>query len=229
MIDLADFYAHFNAPISAIDCGERCAPYNEGGQPFCCDTRHAVPTAYQAEWEYLRAHTDLWHAWQPADQAEWHSLNQQTPIGQVLIECQGAAYCQRGYRSITCRAFPFFPYFTRPGEFIGLSYYWTYEDRCWVINHLDVVTPDYRQEFIAAYEDLFAHLPSEIANFKHHSMIMRRIFGRQHRAIPLLHRNGAGYKITPRNGRLRRVSDKSSFPKYGPYKIAAKIPFPDEL
>ena len=55
------------APIAALDCGERCTPYNEGGVPFCCDTRHTIPSAYQAEWEHLQVSSDLWHAYEPPD------------------------------------------------------------------------------------------------------------------------------------------------------------------
>lgn len=225
--DYAKFYAGFQAPIAALDCGDRCAPYNERGVPFCCDTRHAVPTAYLAEWEYLLANTDLWHLWSDEAHPDAASLQEQTPGGQVLIACQGHQFCQREFRSLTCRAFPFFPYIDRRGAFIGLSYYWEYEDRCWVISNLQVVSDPYRGQFIAAYEALFAAHPAERENFRHHSTVMRRVFGRRKRAIPLLHRNGGAYKITPRNGRLRRVA-LEKLPKFGVYKIAAEMPFPDE-
>lgn len=226
--DFAAIYGRFQAPIAALNCGEKCAPYNEHGVPFCCDTQHAVPTAYQAEWSYLKGNTDLWHLWHPDDPDESQKLQAQTPSGQVLIACQGYVRCQRGFRSITCRSFPFFPYIDRKGAFIGLSYYWEYEDRCWVISNLRIVSKQYREEFIAAYEELFRRMPDEMDNFQYHSAMMRRIFGRRKRAVPLLHRNGHAYKITPRNGRMRRVSiDK--LPKFGPYKIAAQLPFPEEV
>ena len=226
--EFAGYYAGFDAPIAALDCGDFCAPHNEGGAPFCCDTRHAVPTAYQNEWVYLQDNTDLWHLWQPEDPAEIERLQEQAPDGQVLIECLGARYCQRNFRSITCRSFPFFPYLTRQGELLGLSYYWQYEDRCWVISNLKRVSPDYISQFVAFYETLFERSPQERENFRYHSGIMRRVFGRRHRAIPLLHRNGGCYKVTPRNGRLRRISAET-LPAFGPYKIAAELPFPDEL
>ena len=56
---------------------------------------------------------------------------------------------------------------------------------------------------------------------------MRRHFSRKKRAIPLLHRHGKYYKITPRNGRMRRISPES-FPKFGLYRIADRMPFADE-
>ena len=221
-------YARFQAPIAALNCGDKCAPHNERGVPFCCDTRHAVPAAYSAEWEYLQENTDLWQLWSAEDPAETERLRNQVPNGQVLIACLGHSFCQRNFRSLTCRSFPFFPYLTREREFVGLSYYWEYEDRCWVISNLQVVSREYRAEFIAAYDKLFEMLPEERENYHHHSTVMRRIFGRRQRAIPLLHRNGHAYKITPRNGRMRRVS-MTRLPKFGPYKIAADLPFPDEV
>lgn len=227
-IDFSGLYAAFHAPLAAVNCGDRCAPHNEGGAPFCCDTRHAVPTAYLAEWEYLQAHTDLWHPWEAVDLSETERLRSQTPDGQVLIECLGHMACQRGFRALVCRAFPFFPYLTRQGDFVGLSYYWEYEERCWVISNLQVVSLEYRAEFICAYEYIFKCMPEERKNFHYFSTMMRRIFGRRKRAIPLLHRNGGCYKVTPRNGRMRRVAAEL-MPKFGPYQVAAGLPFPDEI
>ena len=221
-------YADFQSPINALNCGEKCAPYNEYGVPFCCDTRHAVPTAYQSEWSYLVENTDLWHLWQGETTTETHRLQQDTPPGQVLIECLGHSRCQRAYRSLTCRAFPFFPYFTSQASFIGLSYYWEYEDRCWVISNLQAVSPIYRDEFIWAYEKVFERYPDEHQTFYSHSAEMRRVFQAHRRAIPLLHRNGGVYKVTPHNERLRRTSP-DQLPIFGPYKLAAILPFPDEL
>ncbi|MEW5868675.1 MAG: hypothetical protein AB1894_05315 [Chloroflexota bacterium] len=227
-VDYANLYESFQSPITALDCGDRCAPYNENNAPFCCDTRHAVPTAYDREWAYLRAHTDLWHIWEADQEAETQALRSQTPAGQVLIACQGHRLCQRGFRAITCRAFPFFPYLTREGEFVGLSYYWEYEQRCWVISHLEAVTATYLAQFVSVYERLFEDMPEERENFRYHSTMMRRVFGRRKRAIPLLHRNGNFYKVTPRNGRMRRMAVELA-PKFGVYQIAAELPFPDEL
>jgi uncharacterized protein with von Willebrand factor type A (vWA) domain len=89
------------------------------------------------------------------------------------------------------------------------------------------VTAEYIAQFIAAFEELFATYPDEVENFRQQSIRMRRVFGRRRRAIPLLHRNGHAYKVTPRNGRLRRV-EPSTFPLYGPYLVAAQLPFPGE-
>jgi hypothetical protein len=170
----------------------------------------------------------MWQRWEADDPADTAILEAEAPAGMLLVACQGAAACQRHGRSFTCRAFPFYPYISRAGEFLGMSYYWQYEDRCWVISNLRRVTPEYRAEFIAAFERLFELYPAEKETFRYHSSSMRRVFGRKKRAIPLLHRNGGCYKVTPRNGRLRKV-DAASLPLFGPYLLAARLPFPDEI
>jgi hypothetical protein len=224
----ANLYAHFDAPISALNCGDRCAPHNERGVPFCCDTRHAVPTVYTEEWLYLQENTDLWHPWEPDDPREKDRLLLETPEGMRLVECLGHAHCQRGFRALTCRAFPFYPYLTSEREFTGMSYYWEYEDRCWVISNLQVVSAEYREAFMATFDELFKQMPEERASYAHHASQMRRHFARRKRAIPLLHRDGGCYKINPRTEHLRKVQPES-LPKFGPYKIAALMPFPDEM
>jgi hypothetical protein len=226
--DFADLYAKFHQPITSLDCGIKCAPYNQHGVPFCCDTRHAIPSAYRQEWEYLNEQTDLWHLWQSHQKKENDRLQAKTPASQVLVECMGYLHCQRQFRTLTCRSFPFFPYITKHGDFIGLSYYWEYEDRCWVISHLDQVSIMYLNEFICAYEMLFQAYQGEKETFRYHSSVMRRVFSRRKRSIPLLHRNGGAYKITPANGRMRKISP-SSFQKYGPYQVAARLIFRDEF
>jgi hypothetical protein len=226
-ISFSEWYARFKSPMTALDCGEKCAPYNENSEPFCCDTHNAVPTAFQEEWQYLQANTELWHAWQADDPSLTARLQAQTPPGQVLIACLGASLCQRNYRALTCRAFPFFPYISSGGNFIGLSYYWDYEDRCWVISNLDKVSLQYRADFVAVYDELFENKPQEKETYNHFSAMMRRTFASRRRAIPLLHRNGSTYKLSPSKETMRRVR-KESLPKYGPYQISDQLPFPGE-
>jgi hypothetical protein len=226
--DIAQLYARFESPIAALNCGDRCAPHNERGVPFCCDLTHAIPAAYQAEWAFLQEKTDLWRLWKGEDKDMAVEIQDQTPEGQVLIACRGHALCQRGFRSISCRSFPFFPYIDSRDEFIGLSYYWEYEDRCWVISNLSVVSFQYCSEFIAAYEALFEWFPEEKDTYQRHAERMRETFARRRRRLPLLHRDGYTAKISPQSERMQRVPIES-LPKFGPYRIAAGLPFPDEL
>jgi hypothetical protein len=159
--DFLTLYAHFQSPVTAIDCGQHCAPYNELGVPFCCDRRHTIPSAYLTEWDYLRTSTDLWHRWVGRDREETVQFQSLLPDGQVIIACQGHKLCNRQFRSLVCRAFPFFPYITVQGQFIGLTYFWEYEDRCWVINNLQSVLSKFVSEFIDTFDEILCILPQE--------------------------------------------------------------------
>jgi hypothetical protein len=223
-----DLYRSFRAPITELDCGMKCSPYNENNVPFCCDPSHAIPTALPGEWEYLQASTDQWSRLPLSGSPITEELSSQVPDGQTLITCSGHVHCKREFRSLTCRSFPFFPYIDSTGKFIGLTVYWEYEDRCWVISNLKAVTSDYRAEFISAYDDLFQHLPAEYENFRGFSALMRRTFIQRRRTIRLLHRDGKAYYVNPNTGRYRSVQI-DQFPKYGVYKLVLTIPFPDEL
>jgi len=227
-LDFLTIYTRFQSPVTTQNCSEHCAPYNELGIPFCCDSRHTISTAYLAEWDYLRTNSDLWRQWEGRNQEDTMYLRSQTPDGHVLIACLGYKLCNRQFRSFVCRAFPFFPYVTIRGQFIGLTYYWEYEDRCWVINNLQLISSKFVAEFIAAFDEIFKYIPQEKENYRYHSSRMRRSFSIRHRAIPLLHRDGHVYEVTPRNGNLQQVS-VTNLPRFGPYKIADEMPFPDEM
>jgi hypothetical protein len=201
-IDYSSLYAAFDAPISPLDCGLHCAPHNRYHAPFCCDTHHAVPVVYEDEWAYLQANTDLWHPWQGRSPAETHRVQDETPAGMLLVECLGYQRCQRSFRSLSCRAFPFFPYITRDDRFIGMTYYWQYEKQCWVLSNLHTVTLQFQAEFFAAFDQLFTNLPAEWDSYREQAANMRRVFSRWKRSIPLLHRDGQWCTINPHTGQL---------------------------
>jgi hypothetical protein len=212
-----EILADFEAPIAAFDCGQYCSPHNHG-EPFCCSTQHAVPVVFVEEWQHLRAQSDLWHLFKPRNRHD-RNLRDELTSASRLVECKGFRRCERENRSLSCRAFPFFPYVTREGDFVGLAYYWYFEDRCWVINNLQIVTREYVDQFVATYEDLFRRMPDEKEHFRNYSATMRRVFSRWRRSIPLVHRNGGYYAISSRSGRLRRATP-DAFGRRGPYAQA---------
>lgn len=220
-LDIRRLYDGFNRPVTAFDCGQKCAPYNASGKPFCCDICHAVPVGYRQEWDYIRAQTDLWHEWQgtecitdPTDPAE---LREQTPEHMILLACKGPAACQRSFRAVSCRQFPFFPYITSDYRFIGLAYEWSFEPVCWVISHLASVSAEYRQEFVQTYDYLLANWQDELESYAITSEDMRSAFAAQKRRIPILHRNGGYYLLSPGSERLRKA-DPAQFRRFGPYQ-----------
>jgi hypothetical protein len=215
-------YSGFNSPIAEFDCGKKCAPHNPSGKPFCCDICHAVPAAYKSEWNFLKANTDLWHAWHEGEckdttSEEVAQLRADTPKNMILLACLGPSQCRRDFRAVSCRQFPFFPYVTSEYRFIGLAYEWEFEAKCWVISNLSCVTPKYREEFVHTYDQLFALFQEEFEHYVYHSELMRAEFISRKKRFPLLHRNGEYYLVSPKNERLQRIS-LERLPRFGVYK-----------
>jgi hypothetical protein len=220
--EFRSIYDGFNSPIAEFDCGSKCAPHNPSGKPFCCDICHAVPAAYKSEWNYLEGSTGLWHKWRGHEckdntSKEVAQLRAATPKNMVLLACLGPSECQRDFRALSCRQFPFFPYVTSNYRLIGLAYEWEFEAKCWVISNLSQVTQKYRQEFIQTYDKLFSLFQDEFEQYAYHSERMREHFVRQRRRFPLLHRNGADYLVSAKSERLERV-DADRLPRFEYYR-----------
>ena len=220
-LNIRKLYDHFNSPATVVDCGDLCRRHNPSGKPFCCDVCHAVPTAYLQEWVYLKAHTKLWHTWRGD---ECHSeiedpqqIRQDTPKHMRLLACLGPDQCQRDFRAMSCRQFPFFPYITADDSFIGMTYYWEFESYCWVISNLGSVTSKFRREFFHTYDALLSDWEEEYDSYYYLSEDMRSEFVRLKRRIPLLHRNGRYYLLSPKSDRLSRV-EPDQFRQFGFYK-----------
>ncbi len=220
--EIRRLYADFDAPIDRLDCGRKCAIHNPTGKPFCCDICQAVPAAYRAEWDYLQPRTDLWHEWRgnecgPGSPGEKARLLESTPDSMILLACLGPDRCQRTFRALSCRQFPFFPYVTPDYQFAGLACEWEFETRCWVLSNLKRVSPRYREEFLRTFDGIFALFQEEFDAYARHSERLRIHYREAGRRFPLLHRNGRYYLVSPGSGRMRRV-DPAGLPRFGPYK-----------
>lgn len=198
-----DFY---DAPVMHVDCGEKCRAYNDG-IPVCCDTRNAVPIMQKSEWRYLRSRSKLWHAFKPYDAAT-RNIVEGLHSDCKAVECLGPAKCERDNRSLACRAFPFFPYFTKDREILGLSYVWQFEDRCWVIGNMKRVEQSFVDQTLKAFDTLFQDDPAERGVFTDFSASMRRVFSRQRRPIPVIGPKRDYYLVLPKGAGIRKVGVK---------------------
>ncbi|MEW6402670.1 MAG: hypothetical protein AB1649_12775 [Chloroflexota bacterium] len=220
--DIRELYDGFDSAVTSLDCGRKCSVHNSGGKPFCCDICHAVPAAYKSEWNYLASNTDLWHEWRGdecshADRSDSASLKAETPKDMTLLACLGPAKCQRPFRALSCRQFPFFPYVTSDYRFIGMACEWEFETRCWVISNLARVTEKYRREFIRVHDQLFALFQDQFDSHAFHSEKMRAEYVKRRKRFPLLHRDGGYYLVSPASERTTRVkADK--LPRFGYYR-----------
>jgi hypothetical protein len=221
--DLRSLYDGFDSPIASLDCGKKCAPHNPNGKPFCCDICHAVPAAFKSEWSYFQTTTELWHLYRGDEcgasrdpQAGRPAPDSDLPPGMIPLACLGPDLCQRDYRALSCRAFPFFPYITSDYRFLGLACEWEFESVCWVISNLNSVTDKYRGEFLRTFDNLLAIFDDVFENYAYHSERMREHYYSRKKRFPLLHRNGRAYLVSPLSERMQRV-DAASLPKFGFY------------
>jgi len=213
--DFEHIYDIFNAPVSRFDCGRHCAPLN-AGEPVCCSADNAVPIVDRAEWQLLKSRSDLWQRHRPQE-AVGKQLVADLHDSCLAVECKRARQCERENRSLACRAFPFFPYIDRKGNFIGLSIHWGFADRCWVMSNPEIVDAEYRRQFVAANELLFERDPEEYAVHREYSASLRRVFSRKRLAIPLIGRDGGLFRILPHGGAMVPATPKS-LPKFGRYR-----------
>jgi hypothetical protein len=220
LTNIRTLYDGFDTSVAALDCGQQCAPHNPSGKPFCCDICHAVPATYRPEWEYLQSNTNLWHVWRGDECPQGPDvqlLQAEAPDEMVLLACLGPQACQRPFRALSCRQFPFFPYVTSDYRFVGLAYEWEFEPVCWVISNLGAVTEAYRREFVETHDRLFALEQEIFENYAYHSERMRAHFADERRRIPLLHRNGGFYLVSPGSERMACVTAEK-LPRFGFYR-----------
>ncbi|MCD4801626.1 MAG: hypothetical protein K8R16_01665 [Anaerolineales bacterium] len=223
-----ELYQGFSLPLSEIDCGEKCGPFNNYGVPVCCDIELVVPSAYDREWEYLQTETELWHLWQGSGSLEQEELIQSIQPGQKLIQCLGHQSCQRSYRSITCRAFPFYPYLDSSGKLLGLAYYREFRDQCWIISNLSVVSTEYKEQFQRTFEKIFQRYSDTKENFLHFSGYMREQVADAGESMIFLDFAGRVFMVNPISEETREISYRD-LKNYGPFGIIKELVFPDEV
>ena len=187
--DIQSVYKGFSHPACSQDCGEHCRTQNPNDKPFCCDPTFAIPALYNTEYKQLEQLTDLWFS------AENTVKIDSLPDGMSLHRCQGPQLCQRGYRSISCRSFPFFPYITSDYEFLGLAVEWEFQEVCWLANHLLLVEQTFRDEFINTYDKLFVQYQDVFDNYHEHSIRCRNAHLSLGKKVKVLHRNGKNYWV----------------------------------
>ncbi len=166
--------------------------------------------SYKPEWQYLKTSTSLWHLWRgdecPDEPVDPSELLEDTPEHLLLLSCRGPAQCEREFRSLSCRQFPFFPYITSDYRFIGLAHDWEFESECWILSHLDQVSLDYRREFVQTFDLVFSYWMDDFNSYVALSEEVRAYYASIRRRIPLLHRNGRDYLISPSSEKLVKIS-----------------------
>ncbi len=198
--DFAELYKALpNAP-AVFDCGKKCAPFNDG-EPFCCDTGWVVPIAWREEFKYLQPRTNLWHEFRPRSTEEFEMIDEVDEDENIFIECKGPAHCERGFRSVSCRTFPYEPYFDNGGNLLGLIYNRVMEDKCYMVDRHNVVTKEFIRAFLRFFDLLIEKLPSERDLYMEQSRLYRQKMSRRKKPVVVLTLKGP-YRAAYRGGKL---------------------------
>jgi hypothetical protein len=198
--DYARIYQRLQAPISTVyDCGAKCAPFNNG-EPVCCTVGHAIPIVEKSEYKLLKSRTDMWTPFKPRSKSDVAEIADLKDSDCRAVECKGARHCERDNRSMACRTFPFYPYFSPDGEFVGLATYWSFEGQCWVISNLTIVEQPFIDEMMEAHEILFKADAQWRHTYKQQSATQRGVYSRKNKKFPVIGKDGTYFWVLPKSG-----------------------------
>jgi hypothetical protein len=98
-----------------------------------------------------------------------------------------------------------------------MTYDWDFTGKCWVISHLPMVTAEYRAQFFSTYDRIFSTWLEDMDSYIELSIETREHYAAIHRRIPLLHRDGEAYLVSPLSERLTRTPI-TAFKRFAPYQ-----------
>jgi len=207
-LDFGELYKSFNAPVCDFDCGQLCAPLNNG-VPACCKGDEVIPVLYVGEFRRLLERTNLWEAFQPKTAHDRKLVDDHE--GHQLAVCRGVAHCERDNRSLNCRTFPFSPYLDHDGRVGGLVYdLEAAEGKCPLVDLPQTVTRRYIREARAFWTALLVESAEDRRFHTEESVRLRRQCGGRREAVMVLVESGmAEYPTSESEWRLLGQDESS--------------------
>ena len=181
--DLLYFYGLLSVPMIDFDCGRYCGRRNNG-TPVCCDPDIAVPVLYRDEYNYHRRRSTFWRRMANRTDPQrrlWETVDRHN----ILCRCPGVDQCDRAERALVCRTFPFEPYLTNAGEWLGLVFQYTHREQCYLIGQpRRLFSEEYLRNSKTFWLAIFERLPSEREVYIAASQTLRRRFGQKRKKVP---------------------------------------------
>ena len=116
---LLELYELLSVPMTDFDCGELCAPLNEG-IPICCDRKRTIPILFKDELRWHRGGR-FWKKSGCRSRDEREIAEEIDDIYEVA-RCPGPGACDRNKRALVCRFFPLEPYVDSQGNILTLRF-----------------------------------------------------------------------------------------------------------
>jgi len=182
--DIAYIYRQFDSNPTHFDCGKLCAPDNDG-VPYCCDSDWLIPVMYKYEYTYLKKKSNLWKRFKPKTKHEQNIVDE-TDNNTVFGDCLGHENCDRRFRSVCCRIFPFEPYLDLDGNLLGLTYSYRLDGECPILFKPDLVSKKFISDQIKMWKYIFRKEPGEIEVYREQSIQIRRYCSRKERPLYIL-------------------------------------------
>ncbi|UCE20472.1 MAG: hypothetical protein JSV84_09095 [Gemmatimonadota bacterium] len=179
--DFEYIYRNYESTPVRFDCGKLCAPEN-GGIPYCCDTGWLIPVMYKWEFSYLLKHTDLWVRFKPKTKHE-KNIIEETDKNTVFGQCLGHKGCDRKYRSVSCRIFPFEPYLDLEGKFLGMVYSYRLGNKCPLVDKPKLVSKKFISDQTKMWTYIFERDSAERQVYREQSIQVRRYLSRKKKPI----------------------------------------------
>lgn len=176
-----EFYKNLDSPVTGFDCGTLCAPGNNG-IPVCCHGEQVVPVLYKSELKFLQQRTDMWTRYKAQTRPE-KKLREDMRKFDTLAHCKGIEHCDRRYRSLVCRTFPFEPYVNQQGEFVGILFNDEYEGSCPLIGKPELIRPKFIRECFRFFQTIISRSKEDAEMYIDVSQTLRRRFAQKKRIV----------------------------------------------
>ncbi len=204
---ISELHAILVAPVTDFDCGTLCAPEN-GGVPVCCHAQTILPVLYTAEFAVLERRTQLWSRYAPRNDGEREMAAAMRPCETFGI-CKGHEHCERENRALSCRTFPFEPYFDHDGEFAGLVFAYDLAGLCPLIGSGHRIRADFVEQCLRMFARLFQFDAEETLIWRGNSQTLRRSFARSRAKLAVYRQDGVFAYPTARTDWRRGRRDGS--------------------
>ena len=157
---LRRFHRLLSVKMIDFDCGEICAPQNNG-IPKCCENEFVVPVLFREEYNWHRKNGKFWKRMPPKTK-EIRKFIEESETYYVFSQCPGPKDCRRSKRSFNCMIFPFEPYVSREGNITGLMFVEGDKDTCPFLGKpQQTFNPAYIVNYVKFWTEMFELYPEE--------------------------------------------------------------------
>lgn len=182
---LRRWYRLVKPAMTDFDCGQLCAPDNDG-VPACCDEDWTVPLLFKEEYKYHRQRSHFWRRYPRRTPEQREDANELDSCHDWACLCPGPAKCERKMRALVCCLYPFMPFVKPKGEVLGMTFLHGEAQKCPLIDRPGWAPPaDYVRGSIQYWTEVFEVFPDERAVLVDLSRKARRRYRRLGLPVPL--------------------------------------------